>query len=76
MIDWNDRFNALPKDVRVIGSAMEAQTRIQQLNFEKDRLRVRYKQSMKECNDHIRNCEKWLADLEKRSETTLKGERE
>ena len=64
MTDWTKKFNELPKEIRVIGSAMEAQTRIQHLKLEKDRLRKRYQQSCREINEHIKSCEKWIADLD------------
>ncbi len=63
---WNDKFNALPEDVRTIGSAMEIQTRIQHLNFEKMRLKKRYAQSMLEINVHIKGCKKWLKELKEK----------
>ena len=64
MRDWTKEFNALPKEVRTIGSAMEAKTRIQHLNFEKDRIQKRYRQSLDEINKHIKSCEDWLLRLE------------
>ena len=64
-IDWSKKFNALPKEIRIIGAAQEAKTRIQHLNFEKDRLKTSYRQSCAKINDHIKNCEKWLRDLAK-----------
>lgn len=63
--EWGDKYNALPIADRVIGSAMDCLTRIQHLNFEKDRLKRRYQQSIKEINDHIKNCERGLIELEK-----------
>ena len=60
-IDWSAEFNALPKDVRTIGAAMECRTRIQHLRFEKDRLQKRHKQSLSEINEHIKSCEDALA---------------
>lgn len=64
-INWTEKFNNLSPEIRKIGSASEAQLRIQHLNFEKGRLKKRYDQSIKEINDHIKNCEKWVKDLEK-----------
>jgi predicted RNase H-like nuclease (RuvC/YqgF family) len=61
----SELFNALPKRTRTIGAAMECQTRIQHLRFEKDRLKKRYQQSVKEINEHIRACDRALARLEK-----------
>jgi hypothetical protein len=63
--NWSEKFNALSPEIRKIGSASEAQIRIQHLNFEKDRLRKRYAQSLREINEHIKNCEQWLKELEK-----------
>jgi hypothetical protein len=62
--DWSKEFNALPEDVRTIGCAMEARTRIQQLEMEKDRLKKRYRQSVGEIDAHIENCRVWLHKLE------------
>lgn len=63
--NWSEKFNELSPEIRTIGAAAEAQLRIQHLNFEKSRLKKRYDQSIKEINDHIKNCERWLRDLEK-----------
>lgn len=60
MSKWSEQFNKLPKEVRHIGAMCEAETRIQHLNFEKKRLKARYAQSIREINEHIANCEKWL----------------
>lgn len=65
MIDWSAEFNALPYNVRRIGAAMEAKTRIQHLIIEKNRLIKRHKQSLAEINDHIKNCERGLERLER-----------
>jgi len=62
--DWSARFNALPYETRLIGAAMESRTRIQQLRIEKDRLKRRYDQSIKEIDLHILNCEAHLKTLE------------
>ena len=62
--DWSKEFNALPEEVRTIGCAMEARTRIQQLEMEKDRLKKRYRQSVGEIDAHIENCRVWLHKLE------------
>jgi len=62
--NWTEKFNSLSPEIRKIGSASEAQLRIQHLNLEKDRLKKRYTQSVAEINSHIKNCEKWLNDLE------------
>ena len=62
-MNWTEKFNSQSEEVRTIGQAMELQTRIQHLNFEKDRLKSRYNQSVKEINDHIKNCEQSLERL-------------
>lgn len=59
----SERFNALPLEIREIGCGMELMTRIQQLKMEKARLSMRYRQSFKEIDDHIENCEKALVEL-------------
>lgn len=64
-VNWNEKFNALSPEIRKIGCAQEAQLRIQHLNFEKSRLKKRYTQSVAEINEHIKNCEKTLVELEK-----------
>lgn len=63
--DWSAEFNALPPEIRTIGAAMQLRTRIQHLKFEKARLKRRYTQSVAEINDHIKNCEHSLRQLEK-----------
>ena len=62
-IYWNEKFNNLPIEIRTIGSAENTITRINQLRMEKDRLKKRYNQSIKEINDHIKNLEDWLLNL-------------
>jgi len=64
MINWSEKFNALPDDVRRIGAGLEAHLRIQHLNFEKDRLKKNYERSLREINAHITNCKEWLKRLE------------
>jgi len=64
MTDWNQEFNDLPRDVRRIGQAMELQTRIQHLDFERDRLKKRYMQSCREIAEHRKNCERSLRGLD------------
>lgn len=66
--DWSAEFNALPKDVRRIGAALEAKLRIQHLNMEKRRAKEAYRGVCRKCNEHIANCEEWLARLERESE--------
>lgn len=64
-VNWSGKFNALPIEVRTIGAALSSQQRIQHLNFEKARLKRRYRESLAEINLHIKNCEEHLARLEK-----------
>lgn len=59
---WTDKWNALPYEVRHIGSMREAEMRINQLLMEKGRIKKRYDQSMKEVNDHIRSLKKWIQE--------------
>ncbi len=73
MVDWASEYNLLPADVRLIGSAMEVRTRIQHLKMEKDRIKKRYQESMREINDYLRNCEKWLLRLENDYEANRPG---
>jgi len=63
MSKWSDKFNKLPDDVRHIGAAREAELRIQHLELEKERLIKRHRQSLREINDHIKNCKQWLARM-------------
>ena len=41
-------------------SDSEPRLRVQHLNFEKNRLKKRHQQSLKEINEHIKNCERDL----------------
>lgn len=66
MKTWSEKFNELSPEIREIGVASELQLRIQHLNFEKDRLHKRYKQSLTEINNHIVNCERELARWERK----------
>ena len=63
--DWSKEFNALPEEVRIIGSALELKIRMQHLLIEKDRIKKRYRQSLREIDDHTKNCKEWLVGLEK-----------
>ena len=62
--DWSKDFNALPDEVRLIGCAMEARTRIQMLEMEKDRLKKIYRRNIGEIDAYIENCRVWLHELE------------
>jgi len=60
MSKWTDEWNKLPYEIRHIGSMCGAEMRINQLEMEKDRLKRRYDQSLKEINEHIKNLEDWI----------------
>ncbi len=62
MSKHSDAFNALSFEVRSICSGVIVETRINQLRIEKNRLKRRYLQSMKEINEHIKNLEKYLRE--------------
>lgn len=68
-MNWSERFNNLSLEHRKIGSAHEAQLRVQHLKFEKQRLITRHKQSLKEINDYIKGCEATLEKLDKEINT-------
>ena len=53
--NWSEKWNALPAEIRHIGSMVETQMRIQQLGFERERLTKRYRQSIIEIDQHIAN---------------------
>ena len=57
MTYWSDKFNALPMDVRTIAAAVSNRQMINSLKREKGRLKKRYQSSVKEIDDHIKNCE-------------------
>jgi len=61
MSKYSDAYNALPFEVRAICSKVLLQDQIRDLHFEKDRLKRRYNQSLKEINDKIKFCEHDLA---------------
>jgi len=66
MNKWSDAFNSLPREIRHIGAMAEAEMRIFQLKREKDRLKNRYNQSIKEVDNHIKNLEDWIRKEEKK----------
>jgi hypothetical protein len=59
---WTTRSNDLPDELRQIAAAQESRIRIQHLRFERDRLTARYKQSIKEIDEHIEACAKSLVE--------------
>jgi hypothetical protein len=64
MRDWAAEFNALPREVRRIGQAMELRTRIQHLRFERERLKKRYDASIREIDEYICRCTESLKALD------------
>jgi hypothetical protein len=70
MNDWSAQFNTLPDDVRTIGAALEAKVRIQMLNKEKERIKRRSAQSVREINLYIASCERFLREIETKPTTT------
>ena len=56
-----DDFNSLPIETRKICGVVIAEMRISQLKMEKERLKKRYRQSVREVNDHIRNLKNFLS---------------
>lgn len=58
------RFNALPREIRKILAATEAEMRIQQLKMEKARLNKNYRRHCNEINAHIKNLERYLKERE------------
>ena len=63
-IDWSEKWNALPPDVRHIGTMVETQMRIRQLGFERGRLIRRHRQSLREVDQHIANLKDSLRKAE------------
>lgn len=53
-------YNRMPEEARVIAGRVIAETRIQHLNFEKERLRKAYERQIGEINKHIRGIEQFL----------------
>lgn len=71
--EWSARFNALPESIRTIGVAMELRTRIQQLAMEKRRLKAHYQRAVSEVEEHMKNCELYLAELSLPKATRANG---
>ena len=57
---WTEKWNALPYEIRHIGSMVESQMRINQLEMEKNRLKRAYQRSVREANAHIKNLRRWI----------------
>ncbi len=60
MSKYSDDYNASPFEVRKIAAKVMLQGQIRDLNFEKERLKARYSQSLKEINEKIKYCERDL----------------
>ncbi len=60
MRDWTKEFNNLTIETRTIANAVAMQDQINGLKREKERLKKRYNQSVKEINDHIKSIERSL----------------
>ena len=69
-LDWAEMFNGLPREVRRISTALECKTRIQHLNMEKDRLKRRHAQSVKEINDISQTVQVTCDNWKKRTPST------
>ena len=61
MNKWSDAWNELPPETRHIGAMTEAEMRIQQLLFEKARLKKHYLASVAEVDAHIKSLREWIA---------------
>ena len=61
MVDnyWSDKFNALPKDVRIIACAINGETHIRQIQSTKQKLIRAHKRHIAELNEQIKNIEAW-----------------
>lgn len=57
-----EEYNSLPFNILKLNAILEVRTRIQHLLFEKDRLTRRYKESLKQINSHIKNCEQGIKE--------------
>lgn len=55
MKNWSIKYNALPQETRKIAGVINTETRIQQLEMEKDRLKRSYKRNLQEINSHIKS---------------------
>lgn len=60
---WTRAFNALPNEVRRIGVATDIRTRLQHLQFERDRLIQAYELSLSKIRNHEKNLESALRRL-------------
>ena len=63
-IDWSARFNALPKNVRIIATAIGEGQRIRDLEANKRRLKANYDRDMREINALIKECRKHVNGLD------------
>jgi hypothetical protein len=60
MTKHSDAFNELSFETRAICSKVLLQDQIQGMRLEKERLKRRYSQSLKEINEKIKYCEREL----------------
>lgn len=60
---WSIAFNSLPDEVRTIGVAMDIKTRLQQLYFERKRLKEAYDRSLSKIREHEKNLHSSLRRL-------------
>ena len=60
MSKWSEEFNKLPIEIRHIGAMNEAEMRMNQLEMEKTRVKKRYRESIREINQHIENLRQWI----------------
>jgi len=60
MKPWREAFNSSPDEVRKVGCAMDIQTRLQHLHFERQRLKEAYDSSLRKIREHEVNL---LSDL-------------
>ena len=62
MSKWSDEWNKLSKDIREIGSKVEAEMRINQLMMEEDRVTKHYRKHMKDIEAHIRSLRDYIKE--------------
>lgn len=53
MTKWADKWNALPLEIRHIGAMVSIEDHINHLLVERERLKNRYQQSVREIDHHI-----------------------
>jgi hypothetical protein len=60
--EWSDEFNSLPLKTRITACAVSNEWEINAMKREKARLIKRFKQSLKEIDEHIKNLERWYVN--------------